>query len=152
MGLGAETPADVGGAIGTVGIMGREGGGAAWATTGLAGVMVGACGGLRGAVMEGEATGGLAGAAGAAILGAKLPDGMAAVGDSTAAAEAEAAAALGVIPIGLVTDIIILFAEDATGVAPVGGLRGLTGIAAMGCPAPGLGGRLIRMVSFFSFF
>jgi len=111
--------------------------------------MADAWGGLKGAVREGEAAGAV-GACGAAILGAKLPEGMAAVGDSSAGLEA--AAALGVIPIGLVTDIIILLAEEATGVAPVGGLRGFTGIAAIGCPAPGLGGRLIRMVSFLSFF
>jgi hypothetical protein len=131
IGLGMEELADMGGAMGTVGIIGREGAGATWATVGLAGVAAVDmdCGGLKGAVMD-EETGGFTGAIGAAILGTKLPEGIAAVGDSTAAEEA--AAALGLIPMGLVTDIIILLAAEATGVTPVGGLTGLTGMAAMG--------------------
>ncbi|MDD5262992.1 MAG: hypothetical protein PHD76_14205 [Methylacidiphilales bacterium] len=70
--------------------------------------------------------------------------GKAAVGASVTAVKG-----LGDDPNGRVTDSIILLVGGLTGWAP----EGIPGMALTDCgPPPGLGGRLIRMVSFLSFF
>ncbi len=80
----------------------------------------------------------------APATGGTIGFGKAAVGASVTAVKG-----LGDEPNGRVTDSIILLVGGFAGWAP----EGIPGMALTDCgPPPGLGGRLIRMVSFLSFF